>query len=80
MKYVCIVIMQMKTFLNKNINYYNITYLFYLLFQSPSETKTFVNFAILAIMLVPFTNKKENQIFQIYKEIQKWRGCKFIYD
>jgi hypothetical protein len=31
-------------------------------------------------MLVPYTDKKENQIFLIYKEIQKWSSSKFIYD
>jgi GT2 family glycosyltransferase len=27
-----------------------------------------------------YTDKKENQIFLIYKEIQKWSSCKVLYE
>ncbi len=29
---------------------------------------------------ISYTDKKENKIFLIYKEIQKWSSCKVIYD
>jgi hypothetical protein len=32
------------------------------------------------IALCLYTDKKENKIFLIYKEIQKWSSCKVIYD